>query len=101
MTFARKINKIPKRLHVFSCLSYDERLKRLNMYNLEHRRLCFDLLWSGAISYYLVSKLVRVNPDDFFTLRPRSTIQATLIRFLNSFAIAPLDPTVLLYVSYI
>jgi len=41
--------------------NYDERLKRLNMYSLEHRRLYFDLLWC----YKLLFGLVRVNRDDF------------------------------------
>jgi len=46
-----------KRLHGFSCLSYDECLKRLNIYSLEHRRLYFDLLWC----YKILFGLVRVN----------------------------------------
>jgi len=56
-------------MHGFSCLSYDERLKQLNMYSLEHHRLYFDLLWC----YKLLFGLVRVNQDDFFTLRTSST----------------------------
>ena len=61
--------RFTKRLHGFSVLSYNDRLKQLNMYSLEHRRLYFDLLWC----YKLLFGLVRVNRDDFFTLRSCST----------------------------
>jgi len=61
--------RFTKRLHGFSGLSYNDRLKQLNMYSLEHRRLYFDLLWC----YKLLFGLVRVNRDDFFTLRSCST----------------------------
>ena len=52
-----------------TCLSYDERLKQLNIYSLEHRMLYFDLLWC----YKLLFGLARVDRDDFFTLRSCST----------------------------
>ena len=61
--------RFTKRLHGFSGLSCNDRLKQLNMYSLEHRRLYFDLLWC----YKLLFGLVRVNRDDFFTLRSCST----------------------------
>jgi len=58
-----------KRLHGLRGLSYNEHLKQLNMYSLEHCRLYFDLLWC----YKLLFGLVHVNRDDFFTLRSCST----------------------------
>jgi len=61
--------RFTKRLHGFTCLSYDERLKQLNIYSLEHRRLYFDLLWC----YKLLFGLARVDRDDVFTLRSCST----------------------------
>jgi len=37
--------RFTKRLHDFSSLPYDERLKKLNVDSLEQRKLYFDLLW--------------------------------------------------------
>ena len=87
--------RFTKRLHGFSGLSYNDRLKQLNINSLEHRRLYFDLLWC----YKLLFGLVRVNRDDFFSHYDPLPLEATLIRFLNIFAIAPLDPTFLLNAS--
>jgi len=61
--------RFTKKLHDFTCLSYDERLKQLNIYSLEHHRLYFDLLWC----YKLLFGLARVDRDDFSTLRSCST----------------------------
>ena len=37
--------RFTKRLPGLSCFTYHERLKRINIPSLEHRRLYFDLIW--------------------------------------------------------
>ena len=47
---------------------YHERLKRINIYSLEHRRLYFGLIWC----YKILFEHVDLEFDDFFewALRP-------------------------------
>jgi len=61
--------RFTKRLPTLKNLSYRERLKCLNIFSLELRRLHTDLFWC----YKIVFGLVCVNLDDLF-LAPVSTL---------------------------
>ena len=89
--------RFTKRLHGFTCLSYAERLKQPNIYSLEHRRLYFDLLWC----YNLLFGRARVDRESEMTFShyDPALLEATCIRFLNTFAITLLGLTSLLNVS--
>ena len=54
--------RFTKWLHGLSNYTYDERLKMLNLENLQPRHTCFDLI----MCYKIISGLVCVNADDFF-----------------------------------
>jgi len=58
--------RFTKRLPTLKNLSYRERLKCLNIFSLELRRLHTDLFWC----YKIVFGLVYVNLDDLFVFSP-------------------------------
>ena len=58
--------RFTKRLSTLKNLSYRERLKCLNIFSLELRRLHTDLFWC----YKIVFGLVYVNLDDLFVFSP-------------------------------
>ena len=61
--------RFTKRLPTLKNLSYRERLKCLNIFSLELRRLHTDLFWC----YKIVFGLVYVNLDDLFVFSPCHT----------------------------
>ena len=61
--------RFTKRLKGLSELSYDERLKLLNLEELEIRRLRFDLL----CCYKIIFGLVCIDREAFFELRTSCT----------------------------
>ena len=65
-------------------LSYRERLKCLNIFSLELRRLHTDLFWC----YKIVFGLVYVNLDDLFLFSPCHTL---VVINLNSTSVKPLS----------
>jgi len=58
--------RFTRRLPTLKSLSYRERLKCLNIFSLELRRLHTDLYWC----YKIVFGLVYVNFDDLFVFSP-------------------------------
>jgi len=56
-----------KRLPGFKMLCYHDRLQRLNIPSLEHRRLHTDLIWC----YKIVFGMVDLKFDEFFECSPR------------------------------
>ena len=54
--------RFTKRLPGLSYFTYHERLKRINIPSLEHRRLYFDLIWC----YKILFEHVDLEFDDFF-----------------------------------
>ena len=63
-------SKYAKRLPTLKNLSYRERLKCLNIFSLELRRLHTYLFWC----YKIVFGLVYVNIDELFVFSPASTL---------------------------
>jgi hypothetical protein len=66
-----------KRLPGFSSLSYSERLCKLKLPTLEHRRLIADLV----ICYNMVHGFSCLNTDSFFTLSKNTTLRGHDFRF--------------------
>jgi len=70
ITLIEKVQrKFTKRLHGYRDLSYDERLKRLNLDSLELRRIKADLI----LCYKIIFGVVNLNIQDFFDLATTST----------------------------
>ena len=69
--------RFTKRLPTLKNLSYRERLKCLNIFSSELRRLHTYLFWC----YKIVFGLVYVNLDDLFVLAPASTLVVTGHKF--------------------
>jgi len=61
--------RFTKRLKGLSALSYDDRLKLLNLERLEIRRLRFDL----SCCYKIIFGLVRIDREAFFELHVRTS----------------------------
>ena len=66
-----------KRLPGFSSLSYSERLCKLKLSTLEHRRLIADLV----ICYNMVLGFSCMNIDAFFTLSKNTSLRGHDFRF--------------------
>ena len=64
-----EVMHITKRLKGLSALSYDDRLKLLNLERLEIRRLRFALL----CCYKIIFGLMRIDREAFFELRTSCT----------------------------
>ena len=58
-----------KRLPQCQHLSYSERLNKLQLQSLEHRRLIFDLI----MCYNIVSNNSCIDKDDFFKMNPNTS----------------------------
>ena len=58
-----------KRLPQFQHLSYSERLNKLQLQSLEHRRLIFDLI----MCYNIMSSNSCIDKDDFFEMNPNTS----------------------------
>ena len=74
-----------KRLQGLTDLSYSERLVKLKLQSLEHRRLIFDLV----LCYNIVHGLNALPFDDFFAFTPNSTTRGH--RFKLSVPIAKIN----------
>ena len=73
--------RFTKRLKGFSELSYDDRLKLLNLERLEIRRLRFDLLCCYKIIF---GHRARIDREAFFELRIRVAQEVILTNSLNT-----------------
>ncbi len=60
---------------------YEERLRQLNLFSLERRRLRVDLI----LAFKVFRGEVDLNPSDFFLRPPRAGLREHTYRFLSPF----------------
>ncbi len=58
---------------------YEERLRQLNLFSLEHRHLRADLI----LTFKIVKNEIDLNPSDFFLRSPRARLRGHTYRILQ------------------